>query len=113
MEKRKVKSSTLARNLNKVLKDKGLSLRAAAKLAGIPYSTIGDWSSGAAPTDLTRLAKLAAALDVSFEFLCLGREAHHSKLHFTATESEFSGQEKILDGVYKIVAIRLKDEKSR
>ncbi len=53
-KKVKPKSSSVNRwdeRLQAVLKEKGISLRKAAKMAGVANSVLDLWSAGASPTD--------------------------------------------------------------
>ncbi len=98
--------SIFAKNLNRLMQERGLSHRVVVQLAGVSQSTLADWSAGSAPSDLSKVASLARALGVSFTYLCLGIEEHPSKdeidLHDLYDEETTS-----FDGLYKIKAIRL------
>lgn len=55
-----------------VLTEKGITLRKAARLAGVAPSVMDSWSSGASPTDLQAVKRLFDALDLSFTWLLTG-----------------------------------------
>jgi transcriptional regulator with XRE-family HTH domain len=62
-------ASRLARNLQELRKTRGLSQQQIAKLAELPRATWANLESGAANPTLQVIAKVAAALQVSFEEL--------------------------------------------
>jgi transcriptional regulator with XRE-family HTH domain len=62
-------ASRLARNLQELRRSRGLSQQQIAKLAELPRATWANLESGAANPTLQVIAKVAAALQVSFEEL--------------------------------------------
>ena len=62
-------ASRLARNLQELRKSRGLSQQQIAKLAELPRATWANLESGVANPTLQVIAKVAAALQVSFEEL--------------------------------------------
>ena len=59
-------------NLKKVMKERSLSGRATAEIAGVAQSTFSQWMSGAQPNDLQAVHRLAVGLKISFSWLLLG-----------------------------------------
>ena len=98
--------SPLAKNLRKLLADKGINQRTAAKMAGVSVSTINDWTAGATPKNLSNVAVLAKQLGVSFEFLCLGTTPSKAAEDISTDElfEEVGGS---IEGIYRIVATKL------
>ena len=56
------------------MKEKKITVREAANIAGVAKSTIDNWRSGAMPEDFLAVKKLAKALNVSFSFLLTGQD---------------------------------------
>lgn len=60
-------------NLARLLKEKKVSARAAAKIAQVPPSTLAQWLAGVTPLDLEAVHRIATHFDVDFQFLLLGK----------------------------------------
>src|ERR1022692_613768 len=87
-----------ARNLRKLMQDRGLSQKEICKQTGIKTTTLNDWLGGTAPSDLIAVAELCRVLKVDFQVLLLGSRPEHEyeekSLHelFDVQDSpEFSG----------------------
>ena len=104
--RRKREPSTFAENLRRLLDQRRISQRVAAQMAGVSNSTMADWLSGAAPSDLHKVAALAQALHVSFEALCLGTHEGQA-INQIPTEEIFEEEAIGFEGIYKIKAIKL------
>lgn len=52
----------LGKNLSRIMKDKGLSLAALAKAAGVSKQTIHGWTAGRRVHDVAQLKKVATVL---------------------------------------------------
>lgn len=61
--------SPFAKNFAEVLKQRNLSQRAVAEIAGVAPSVISDWLAGAIPQDLNALMKICQALNCDFQYL--------------------------------------------
>lgn len=104
--RRKRESSTFADNLKRLLTQRGISQRVAAQMAGVSASTMADWLSGTAPSDLHKVAALSKALNVSFESLCLG--THEGRpIDQIPIEEIFEEVPSEFEGIFKITASRL------
>lgn len=68
-------ASRLARNLQDLRKGRGLSQQQMSQLSGLPRATWANLESGSANPTLQVIAKVAAALQVSFEELVSGPKA--------------------------------------
>jgi transcriptional regulator with XRE-family HTH domain len=66
------------KRLSSVLKDKDISQRRAANIAGIGRSVMNNWTTGVSPTNLAAVHRLCEALDISFTWLLIGAEAKHA-----------------------------------
>jgi len=69
---RKRSSGPFAANLSAVLKERGVSIRGAAEIAGIAPSVLHDWLAGASCNRPEALVKLCRALKCDFQWLLTG-----------------------------------------
>ncbi|MEY4630092.1 MAG: hypothetical protein RIQ81_212 [Pseudomonadota bacterium] len=65
------------RNLESIMKDRGLSLQDIARMAGVSKSVAHSWTAGAVPQNLPAVARLADELGISFKVLLLGEQDNH------------------------------------
>lgn len=100
MSKRRQKRGELpfAKNLRNLMQERGVSQRKLAALSGVKTSTLGDWLSGAMPTDLLSVAEVARVLKTDFQVLLLGsrpagdaEEKNINELFEVDDAPEFSG----------------------
>lgn len=113
MKKTKEKPNTFAKTLTALMKEKSISVRDAAKLAGVGTSTIDSWRSGAQPQDYQAVCRLAQGLQVSLYFLLTGQEEAVSGRKVPAIAEVFEEGDTLFDGYAKILIQRLlprKDE---
>lgn len=101
-------SSPFGENLKKILKERGITLRQASRIAGVNAATLHSWEFGGAPQDLSAVLKLCQELKVNFQWLLTGtaestnlREATLSELFEMENDPTFSG-------LFMIEAKRLK-----
>lgn len=94
--------------LQKIKKERNLSVRALAAMADVGESVMQGWLNGSHPHDLSKVAKLAEALGVSFRFLLLGQE----EANMTATKlDDLFLEEEWFEGICKVSIKRLKPKK--
>jgi transcriptional regulator with XRE-family HTH domain len=60
--------------LVKLMREKNMTVRTAAKIANVGASTLVNWRSGALPEDFRAVRALSKALGVSFSFLLTGED---------------------------------------
>lgn len=65
------------RNLESLMKERGLSLQDIARMAGVSKSVAHSWTAGSIPQNLPAVARLAEELEVSFKVLLLGEQDNH------------------------------------
>lgn len=109
MNQKKVTSKSKVVNrwderLRAVLKEKGVSLRKAAEMAGVANSVLDSWSGGASPTDFMAVKRLADKLDISFSWLLTG---DHEKNETKPTLAEMYKEVPYFDGLARIRIDRL------
>jgi transcriptional regulator with XRE-family HTH domain len=69
-----VKEENFGTRLTRLMKEKRMTVAAAAGIAGVATSTLQRWREGSPPTNFEAVMKLAQALGVSFTWLLTGRQ---------------------------------------
>lgn len=105
--RRRGEPTSFARNLAVVMKQRGLSLRAVADMAGVSVSSVSDWLNNANPTDYMKVARLARRLGIGFEWLLTGTSGE-SEGRTLSLEEIFEDDSVEFDGIWKIKAVKLK-----
>ena len=95
------------------MKERSLTMREVAKMAGISPSTVNDWQSGSTPENYLAVKKLAKQLDVSFSFLLTGEEEFKSENKQPAIAEVFDDGGALFDGYAKITIQRLLPRKPK
>ena len=90
--------------LRAVLREKELTLRKAASIAGVAPSVMDSWSSGASPTDLNAVKRLCDSMEISFTWLLTG---DHEKGSTPPALSEWFQETPYFDGFARIRIDRL------
>lgn len=109
MPVRKRIDTPFAKNLKKLLVERGISQRAAAEIAGVNSATINQWLSGTQPNDAMAVLKLSKAFGCDFQWLLTGQHSERSKLGEIGLSELFDIQdEAALTGIFMIEAKRLK-----
>jgi len=108
---RKKSRSPFAKNLKAILSERGISQKTAAEMAGTTTSTINDWISGANPSDLISVQRLARALKIDFEFLLTGSQSRVTLQEISMTELFESEPDPSFSGIFEISARRLRRKK--
>ncbi len=95
-----------ARNLIDLMSQKNMTVREAAKIAGVGHATVVNWRGGALPEDFRAVRLLAKALGVSFSFLLTGED--DTRPDGPASMNEvFQDGGALFDGYAKITIQRL------
>ena len=102
---RKRVESPFAQNLQKVLKERGISLRVAANIAGVSQSVISSWLAGAQPADLNAVHKFARSTGTDFEWLVVGHLS--GKKANSIPLNEIFEEQEAFSGIYQIEAKKL------
>ena len=111
--RRKKTDIPFAKNLQKVLKERGLSQRAAAEIAGVSVTTINDWLSGTSPANLEAVLKLCRALKTEFQWMLTGTRDSVDTKDLTLSEIFDIQDDPAFSGIFKIEAKRLKRRNER
>ncbi len=101
-------SSAFAANLKKVLKERGLSQRAAAEICGVNATSITDWLAGMAPRDLSAVLRLCQAIKVDFQWLLTGQHSEVRLEDLSLNEIFEIEHDPAFSGMFVIEAKRLK-----
>lgn len=72
MRSRKPRASPFTKILNRLLDERHLGIREAARIAGVGPSTIMSWKSGALPEDYQAVKRLAEGMGTTLSFLLTG-----------------------------------------
>jgi len=96
--------------LSKVLKEKNITQKKAASVAGVRPSVLSGWLSGASPTDHLAVKKLSDFLSLGFTWLLTGDA---EKGVSTPTVTELFEEKSYFDGYARIRIDHLIPRKSR
>jgi transcriptional regulator with XRE-family HTH domain len=90
--------------LSSLMKERDLTLKQVAELAGVSASVVQNWLEGKNPHDLQAVSKLAKSLGVSFKSLLLGEPESNQK---PGSIAELFEEQQWFDGYAKITISRL------
>ena len=100
-----------AKILRALMAEKHLTVREAARIAGVGPSTVDDWRAGAVPEDYFAVKRLAQHLGVTLTFILTGEEDDRDREKIPAVAEVFSDGGHIFDGFAKITIQRLLPKK--
>lgn len=103
--RKKNQPSPFAKRLSALMKEKGLTVRDAAKIASVGPSTIDDWKSGTTPADYLAVKRLAKHFGIGFELLLTGEDSNTVGGYSPSDFFEDGGE--LFDGYAKISIQRL------
>lgn len=107
MKQKKQNVSPFSKILKAVSKERGLTIRELASMAGVSPSTINDWQSGASPENYMAVKKLADGMGLSFSFLLTGEEEKKPSNPLPTITEVFDDGGALFDGYAKITIQRL------
>lgn len=96
-----------ARILIELMAERSMSVREAARIAGVAPSTITSWRSNAKPEDFIAVRKLAHALGVTMSYLLTGEDDSRPSGQPAAISEVFVDGGALFDGFAKITIQRL------
>ena len=105
--KRQKGQTAFTTNFNKVLRERRLSVKQAAELFGLPYTTVVGFTNGAQPNDLGAVSKFCTALSLDFEWLLTGRVKNFDPSSIPLDQIFTEDHEASFSGIYKIEAKKL------
>lgn len=84
-------------------KAKGLSQETLADMIGVSRQAISKWETGEAKPDVDKLIVLAAALDLSLDYLCLGIEPASHEPPIVSPTPEGKKEEPLLKNIQRLL----------
>lgn len=105
---RKRVASPFAKNLQMILKERGLSQRAAAEIAQVQPSVLAGWLAGAQANDPIAIQRLAKGLGCTFEWLLCGSDSQLEAGKISLSELFESDVDPTFSGIFEITARRLR-----
>lgn len=109
--KRKRLVSPFSANLQKILAERGISIRGAAEICGVNQAVIHAWTNGAQPHDSLAVLKLCTALKCDFQWLLTGSHAETKVREMALQEIFETENDPAFSGIFQIEAKRLKRRK--
>jgi transcriptional regulator with XRE-family HTH domain len=92
--------------LRKLLKDRSITQKQAASLAGVTESVLSDWISGCAPQNLIAVRRLAKSLGVSVSYLLFGESDDGFKI--SLEELIKTEDAPVISGLYRLELTKIK-----
>ena len=93
--------------LKKLLKDRTITQKQAASLAGVTESVMSDWINGCAPQNLVAVKRLAKSLGVSVSYLLFGA-SDDDGFKISLEELIQTENTPVMSGYYKIELTKIK-----
>ncbi|MGK5087020.1 helix-turn-helix transcriptional regulator [Bdellovibrionota bacterium FG-2] len=106
--RRKRLATPLAANLQAVLEERKITIRAAAQLCGISPSVLHEWVNGAQCNNPPALLKLSQALGFDFQWALTGQRSEQVKSGAALAEMFDIQNDPAFSGIFMIEAKRLK-----
>jgi hypothetical protein len=108
--KKQSTTSVFSVNLRKVLDERQLTLKMAADLMGVPYTTLVEWANGASPSNIEAIGGFCRKMGIDFQWLLTGVHSRTSAVDLPAEDllrEYFEERDDGLSGLFKITATRL------
>ena len=100
--------SPFAKNLQRVLSERGISQRAASELAQVQPSVLAGWLTGSQANDPLAIQRLAKGLGCSMEWLLTGSDSELEVGKISLSELFESEPDPSFSGIFEISARRLR-----
>ena len=97
------KDTSWGTRLSQILREKKVTQKKAAQIAGVAASVMSGWLSGVSPTDLKAVKRLCDELEVNFTWLLTGESDRDANI----TISELFDETPYFDGYARIRIDRL------
>lgn len=105
---RKQIQSPFAKNLKKILDDRGISQRSAADICGVEPSVLHGWIQGVQPQNMEKVLKLCIELNCDFQWLLTGTRDKIATKEISMSELFDMENDPTFSGIFMIEAKRLK-----
>ncbi len=104
-------SNDWGQRLLDVMKERKLTIRNVAKIAGVSSpSVIDSWIKSSSPSDLMAVNRLCMELNISFRWLLTGEHEQNERI---ASVAEIFEEVPYFDGMARIVITRLQERKKK
>jgi hypothetical protein len=94
-------------NFTATLQQRSLSIKQAADLMGLPYTTVVGFTNGAMPTDMEAISRFCTALSLNFEFLMTGKTKNIDPSQIPLDQIFTEDTDASFSGIYRIEARKL------
>lgn len=106
-----MKSIKINQNLQKLMKERGVTLKALSKATAIPVSTLGSYTAGKKSSySPEHLGRLCEFFSVSADYLLFGEQSGADSLNSLLTEQVFDGFLKVK--IERVIPTNKKDKKA-
>jgi transcriptional regulator with XRE-family HTH domain len=107
MTKRKRTDSPFSKILSKLMDEKGIGVREAARIAEVGPSTVMSWRAGSLPENYVAVKKLAKALGTTLSYLLTGEDDSRPQGSIPSVAEVFDEAGRLFDGYAKITIQKL------
>lgn len=111
MKKKKGTKSIFAGNLEKLLKERKLTQKMLADIAGVSPSTMAEWLNGNQPQSMEAVLRICESLKIDFQFLLTGENSRTNLKDISLAEIFEMEDEPSFSGVFQIEMKRLTRKK--
>jgi transcriptional regulator with XRE-family HTH domain len=111
MKKKNGTKSIFAKNLEKLLKERGLTQKSLASIAGVSPSTMNEYLNGNQPQNMSAVLKICESLQVDFQWLLTGENSRSNLKDISLAELFDMADEPDFSGIFQIELKRLKRKK--
>ncbi len=94
-------------NFNKILRERGLTVKQAAELMQLPYTTVVGFTNGAMPSSYESVSKFCTALSLDFEWLLTGKTKNFDPSQIPLDQIFQEEATNSFSGIFKIEAKKL------
>lgn len=105
--RRRKESHPFPKVLKSIMEERSLTVAEIARMAGVPRTVAGDWTSGSSPADYVKCKRLADALGVSLAFLLTGENDVASGQRSPTIAEVFADAGDVFDGYCQVTIRRL------
>lgn len=108
---RKKVETPFSQNLARFLRERAITQKAAAEIAGVSVSVINSWLSGVIPQDLNAVLRLSTALNADFQHMLTGEHNKFAPKDLSLNEIFDVQDDPAFSGIFMIEAKKLKRKK--
>lgn len=105
---RKKVETPFSQNLARFLRERAITQKAAAEIAGVSVSVINSWLSGVIPQDLNAVLRLSTALNADFQHMLTGEHNKFAPKDLALSEIFDMQDDPAFSGIFMIEAKKLR-----